>query len=333
MKNARLIIAQIELKDGKAPEWILLFKEGWNEIEKTGKFLMDRVAFAVVAEYVARRGNDIVFDYEHQTIKDVKAPAAGWWKEARYVDGVGMQVRVDWTEEAAGYIAKNEYRYFSPVFFVRNSDQRVIAVHSVALTNAPRINHLTPLLAKLGAEIKKEDDDMELLKKLIAKLKLAADAGEDIVLAEVEKLMANPPATKEVVAKEVLTALDLTEGDASVVVASIHALKQSTKGMVSRAEFDKLAGDLALRDATEVVAKAMTDGKITPDQKDWATEYAKRDLAGFKVFATKAPVVIPLDQLPGQKPVIDKTIIDGATATVAKMMGVSAEDIKKYGTA
>lgn len=331
MKGAWIIIAEINVKDGKAPEWILLFKEGWNEIEGEGKFLVDRRAHDVTAKNIAARGNDVVIDYEHQTVKDMKAPAAGWWKETRYDDGVGIMARVDWTDEATEYIIKNEYRYFSPVFYVRKSDKRVIDVHSVALTNVPKINHLTPLLAKLGATLE-EENDMEFLKKIIAKLGMADDATEDAVIEAVEKLKDKPPETKEVIAKDVLDALDLKgESDTSVVVASIHALKQTEKGMVSKADFDKLQKKLVEKDADEIVAKAIAEGKITPNQKDWATKYAENDLDGFKLFVAKAPVVIPLKKLPGKETEVDQANIDEATKTVAKMMDVSVEDIKKYG--
>lgn len=332
-QNAIAIIAAIDTADGQAPEWVLMFKEGWNEVEGVGEFLVDRKAFDTLSAKLLRRGNDIVIDYEHQTIEGTKAPAAGWWKEIRYEDGRGIVARVDWTDEAAKYIVKQEYRYFSPVFYVRKSDKRVVEVHSVALTNAPKINHLTPLLAKLGENYGKKEEDMkEFLKKLAAKLGLAEDTGEDDVLAEVAKLKDKPPETKEVVAKEVLEALELNDGDTSVVVASIHALRQTTKGVVSREEFAKLQTDLKKRDAEEVVAKAQAKGKITPDQKDWAKDYAERDLEGFKTFIAKAPVVIPVDKLPDTKLVADAGAIDEATKTVAKMMDVSEEDIKKYGT-
>ena len=340
MKNffAKVIVAEIGTVDGHLPEWFLFFQEGWNEIEGEGKALVDRQAYEKVAGYFVRRGNDIVIDYEHETLEGGKAPAAGWIKEFRYTDGIGIEARAEWNDEAKGYIEKREYRYFSPVFLVRNSDKRVITVHSVALTNAPKINHLTPLLAKLGANFKEEEKNMEFLKKLIAKLGLAEDAGEDKVVEAVEAVIANTKdlegkleqKPKEVIAKEVLEALDLSEGDdASTVVASIHALKQSTKGSVSREEFGKLQKDLRKRDADEIVAKAILEGKITPDQKEWADAYAERDLEGFKTFTAKAPVVIPKEKLPGQKEKGDGAI-DEATLNVAKMMGNTEEDIKQY---
>jgi len=148
---------------------------------------------------------------------------------------------------------------------------------------------------------------------------------------DLEKKVAEKP--KEVVAKEVIEALELKEtDDVSTVVASIHALKQTGKGTVSREEFEKIQKDLRKRDADEIVAKATAEGKITPDQKDWATEYAKRDLEGFKTFVAKAPVVVPVKDLAKKESKVDDVIADEAVLNVAKMFGNTPEDIKKYGS-
>jgi len=337
---AKALIAAVKGADGKVPDWYTIFREGWINIEGEGKALVDAKAAAEVIAYFKRRGNDVVIDYEHQTLTGQKAPAAGWIKDFRFREGEGIQARIEWTD-AEELIAQGGYRYFSPVFFVRKADNRVVSIHSVALTNAPKINHLTPLLAKLGAEFGKEATAMEFLKKLAAKLGITGDADEatvetalDAVIAKNTQLeaAAQTPQVKEVVAKEVLTALDLKETDtASTVVASIHALKQSINGAVSRAEFDALQKELRDRDATAIVASATADGKITPDQKDWAMEYAQRDLEGFKVFAAKAPVVIPHIALPRQDKMPDAAV-DAAVLTVAKLMGNTPDDIKKFGS-
>lgn len=330
---AHFIVAEISAKYGKIPEWILLFKEGWNEVEGEGKYLVDAKAYETLSAYIARRGLDIVFDYEHQTILGAKAPAAGWIKEYRYTDGSGIEARVEWSDEAAKYILKKEYRYFSQVFGVRKTDRRIIALHSVALTNTPKTNNLTPILAKLGEEFTEKENDMNFFKKLFKALGLADGASEDDVLTAVAKMddKAKNPDVKEVIAKDVLDALDLKEDDGtSVVVASIHALKQTDKTGVSREEFEKVTKQLADRDAQEVVAKAVADGKITPDQNAWAKEYATRDLEGFKTFVAKAPVVIPVGKLKKKKETTDDIAADETVMAVAKMMGVSAEDIKQY---
>jgi phage I-like protein len=324
------IIAALGLKPDQEhlPEWFCIFPEGKNEVEGVGTYLVDHASWKVVQARLVRRGVDIVFDYEHQTLADVKAPAAGWCREWRYSEGIGIEARIKWTEEAAGYLAKGEYRYFSPVFNIRQEDKRLVAVHSVALTNAPRTNNIKPLLAKLGAELNKENG-MDSLKIMIAALKLKEDATEDDVVAAVAELQKQSPV--EVVSKAVVDALGVDTNDESTVVASIHALKQTEKTMVSKADFDALTRTLAKRDGDEIVAKAMSDGKITPDQKEWAEEYAGRDLNGFKTFVSKAPVVIPIRKLPEGQTKAEQDALSDSVLAVAKLMDVSAEDLKEYG--
>ncbi|MBW2560798.1 MAG: hypothetical protein JRE40_08085 [Deltaproteobacteria bacterium] len=327
-------IAKINPDGGKAPEWMLLFKAGVNELMGGIKYIVDKTAFDALQTFIAKRGVDIVFDYEHQSVAGIRAPAAGWLKELRWDDGKGIMARVEWTEEAAGYIAKGEYRYFSPVFGVRDTDLRVVNLLSVALTNKPKTNHLKPILAKLGITDNQEDD-VELLKILIAKLKMAADSTETAVMAKIDELIASAAkAPEQIIAKEVVAALGLSDTDGanvSTVVASIHALKQSAKTGVTREELAALQKQLTDRDAVELVASALAAGKITPDQKDWATKYAESDAAGFTTFVAKAPVVVPLSKLPGKSHESDTAELDGAVLQVAKLMDVSAEDIKKYG--
>lgn len=319
----------IAVAEGQAlPEWYLIFQDGWGEVEGDGKFLVDAKAWGLVQAAIERRGNEIVFDYEHQTLKGVKAPAAGWCKGWRYTPGVGIEAKISWTGEAAGYLAKQEYRFFSPVFYVRADDKRLAGVHSVALTNTPKTNNLKPLLAKLG-EQHEQQEETKMLKNLLAKLALGENATEEQALAAIDALAGKKT---EIIPAEVVAALDLKEGDGvSVVVASINALKQAPKAMVSKADFDALQAKIAKRDADDAVAAAMTAGKITPDQKEWATDYATRDLPGFNTFVAKAPVVIPTGKLPdgdhgkGAQPESQLTL------QVAKALGLDEEDLKKYG--
>lgn len=321
--SAAIMIVAAAGESASAPEWILLFRAGKNELEGHGSYLVDAESFALVAGEFARRGNDLVFDYEHQTLKGVEAPAAGWIKELAWDQDKGILARMEWTTKGAAYVAAKEYRYFSPVFYVRKSDNRLVGLHSAALTNDPKHNRLDPILAKL----KPMEGSMDFLQKLAAKLGLSGAATEDEVMAAVAKLSDTAGEVPEAVA----AALGVTAKDASTVVASIHALRQGTKGVVSREEFDSLQAKLLERDVTEVVAKALADGKITPDQKEWAAGYAKADLSGFKTFVAKAPVVLPMAKLPDGQSTDDKITMDAVTTQVASMMGLTQDDLKKYG--
>lgn len=309
----------------QAPEWVLLFKSGLGKLADGIEFLVDDNAYQMVKEFIAARGNDVHFDYEHASLERQPAPAAGWIKELVWEEETGIKAKVEWTQKASEFIAAKEYRYFSPVFYIRKADKRVCGLDSVALTNRPRTTYLTPILARLEAELESK--------------------------METEK-MADNPQTKEPqqetpaqpstsLPQEIIAALELKPEDGiSAIVASIHALKQhQANGVVSRQEFEALQAKLTERDATDAVIAAMSQGKITPSQKDWAVSYAKSDLAGFQMFVAKAPAVVPVGELQGQTKTplqgdnpTPPIAIDEETRQVARMMGVSAEDIKKYGS-
>ncbi len=315
--------------EAELPGWYLIFAEGWNELADTTRYLVDRRAWDMVQARLIRRGIEVVVDYEHQTLTGDRAPAAGWAREWRWRDGAGIEARIDWTSEAAGYLARGEYRYYSPVFAVRRQDSRLCGIHSLALTNTPRTNNITPLLAKLGAEPETEDRQMDL-KLLIARLGLAEDATEDEVLAGIDALKAESGGP-ETVPPAIARALGEEGNDLSTVVASIHALKQATRTMVAREDFEALRQRIARREAEDAVAAALSAGKITPDQREWAAGYAEADPDGFAAFVAKAPVVVPLGDLPAGERTGDGDSPDQAVLEVAKMMDISENDLKTYG--
>ncbi len=325
---AKIIAAEAVEKTDSG--WVRLFRNGWNDIEGIGKVLVDSQSWASILAHFNRRGNEIVFDYEHQTLSGKQAPAAGWGGELKF-DISGLWAAVKWTEKAAKYIKDKEYRYHSPVFGV-GPDKRVKSIHSVALTNSPRTNNLKPILAKLELEITQNKGDV-MNEKLLKLLGLADGASEDAIEKAVLKLVsAKVKPSPVVVAKEIVDAIGADDDSVSAVVASVHALKQANKNSVSRDEFDKLLAANLKRDVNEIVAKALDCGKIAPNQEEWAVEYATSDIDGFKMFLAKAVPVIPIGGVTG--PIKEKAETQGLSETdliVAKQMDVSEEDLKKYG--
>ena len=138
-----------------------------------------------------------------------------------------------------------------------------------------------------------------------------------------------PPEEDTVVAnKAVCELLGLKAGaPAAEVAAVIMSLKGGIDGRVKALE-----EQLADRDAEEAVELGLKSGKITPAQKGWAKDYALKSPEGFKSFLEKAPQVVPMSEvaggealaLKGKKP-------DEATMLICKQLGVSAEDLEKYG--
>ena len=139
-----------EIRD--IPNEFQLLPYGRIDIEGEPPAYVDEESIASVIANFTRRGNDMVIDYEHQTLKDVQAPAAGWIKRLVDRGKDGLWAIVEWTERAREYLKNKEYRYFSPVFWITKEGRKVARIENVALTNLPRINQLRPIVAKLSRE-------------------------------------------------------------------------------------------------------------------------------------------------------------------------------------
>lgn len=193
----------------------------------------------------------------------------------------------------------------------------------------------------------------ELIKKIAAALGLGEDADEEQILTALSACVEENKALKEaaeggeapgkkpgedgkpedqddgiVANKSVCELLGLKAGASTAdVAASIMALKGGVDGRVKALE-EKLAD----RDAEEAVELALKNGKITPAQRGWAKGYALKSPDGFKEFLEKAPQAVPMSEIAGGDALAlkgDKP--DEATMLVCKQLGVSAEDVQKYG--
>lgn len=141
-----------------APSEFQLLPYGKIEVEGEGPAFLDNATMDQIIAHFNRRGNDMVIDYEHQTLKDIQAPAAGWIERLVNRGEQGLWAVVKWTEKAKQYLKNREYRYFSPVFFLRKSDRKVMQIVNAALTNLPKINELKPIVSKLGQDVPDLDE-------------------------------------------------------------------------------------------------------------------------------------------------------------------------------
>lgn len=315
-----------------------------------GDFNVDEESFELIRKQFKDRKLDLVIDYEHQTLSDVQAPAGGWIKEL-YKGEDAIIAKVEWTAKAAEYLKNKEYRYLSPVVLVRKRDQKATAIHSVALTNTPAIDGMFALVNSLDIEDISEGGNIMDLKELAKALGLPETATEEEIKKAVEdaakaaeKLKemeekkpedktgegGKPQEVAEVVANStILSMLGLKEGAKTEdVAASIMALKTGTPD--TQAELLALKQRMQERNADEEVQKALKAGKITAAQTGWAKSYALKDMDGFKGFVEKAPVVVP----PGKLELKDAPAAPGSDevdVAILKNMGVSMEDVKKYG--
>lgn len=331
MRKHKVCALNMVALDGKGtvPEEIKVLPTGWVKSQK-GTFLVDEKSIQMIISHFRSRKIDLVVDYEHQTLSDVQAPAGGWIKDL-YPKDNALMAKVEWTSKACGYISNKEYRYLSPVVIVRESDNRVVYIHSVALTNTPAVDGMPAIVNSL--DFKEESEEAMELEELIALLGLSETATLEEVKEELKKLLemaknADDNEKTEVVANStVLGLLGLTE-DAKTedVVTSIMKLKAGS----SDVQLQKLVLQLKERDADEAVGAALKEGKITSAQKDWARSYALSDMEGFKKFVNAAPVIVPQDMTETKDAPEKKGELTDADKFIMKSLGLSEEDAKKY---
>jgi phage I-like protein len=166
--------------------------------------------------------------------------------------------------------------------------------------------------------------------EVMTALSLNPAASVQAVMSAITTLKAAP--ANVIACTEVMSELGLaaTVGK-SEIIATIRALKQAKDHGISNAEFEAMKAEIANSKATKLVEEAMSAGKITAAQKDWAQNYAKTDPGGFKLFCEKAPVVVSMKAVEDKKvvkdPMADLTSTD---REMMKMFGLTEEDFKKH---
>lgn len=242
------------------------------------------------------RGNDMVIDYEHQTVTGQAAPAAGWVKGLSPAND-GLWARVVWTERAREYIEKREYRYFSPVVQLGEGREVVDLLH-IALTNFPAMSNLDPLILQhqgLGEgepeagiwpkgkmeegrgrlkggkfrEIRGENMIIEDLRLIFG---LQDDASEDQILATAKDLAKIKEQGPYILPKEIVRSLELAEDDSAAEVwQRIESLKaEAGNAGALREEIVALQREQSSQNAERLIQEALNSKKTTPAELDLA---------------------------------------------------------------
>lgn len=331
--------------------------------EDAGPWRIDAASAQAVIDRFRARAQPPVIDYEHQTLYREKngqpAPAAGWIRELRWIDGQGLFALAELTKRAGQAIADKEYLYFSPVFEYDTETGTVLAVHMGALTNTPAINGMEPLSLVAAASAaflpRQEHPPVNpLLKALLIALGLPESTTEEAATAALTALgpLQNLQARASV-ATAACTALNL-QADASpeAVTAACTSLRTaSQEGAPDPAKFVPVETVTALQtqiaaltarqqdaDVEALVAPALADGRLLPAMEQWARDLGKKDLAALTAFLKTAPPVAALTgtQTRGKPP--------GGTASgdqqlsadelaVCSAMGIAPEAYRKAHTA
>lgn len=312
-------------------------------------------AQAVIARHAAR-AQPVVIDYEHQTLNKEKngqpAPAAGWLRDLRWIDGQGLFGAVALTAKARAAIDSHEYLYFSPVFEYSKTDGTVLAVHMGALTNNPGIHGMQPIsllaaatAAFLPAPQPQEFSVNPLLKALLASLGLPETTTEEVAITALTALGPIKPLQDRAVAA--CTALNLpTDASAETLTAACTSLRAAgTAGVpdpskyVPAAMVEEMKTELAAltaqslaRQVDDLVKPALNDGRILPVQEAWARELGKTNIAALTSYlGTTQPIAaLTSTQTGGKAPELAKGDAQLSTneLAVCAAMGLTPEQYK-----
>jgi phage I-like protein len=309
----------------------------------------DAIAQRVIA-VLSRRTNDLVIDYEHQTLYKEKngqpAPAAGWFSGSRleWREGAGLfACDVDWTARAAGHIESREYKYISPVFAYNKKGEIVTILH-VALTNDPALDGLGELAVAaatllLTDENEKESLSMdleELLSNVRWMLNLPTLATQEEIAAELQKAVDKIKAGNPETAAAGFNLAELVQARNTQIAALTSAVPDPAKYVpistmqTMQEQIATLTAQINGKTVDDLVEVALSAGKLLPAQESWARDLGKSNLAALTSYLDTAQPVAALSgiQSGGKSPDAETGTggLSDEQLAVCTQMGISKED-------
>lgn len=347
--------------------------DGWHQLLPVGPFKardgrpfdvpgghwqLDKSIATTLINRAKALGQDILIDYDHQTLKvdqnGQPAPAAGWYNgdEIEWREGEGLFIKPRWTERAAALVAAKEYRFLSAVF-PYDAQGRPLELRMTAITNDPGVvgmQALAALSAQLiqpsqPATLTKENSMNELLKKLLAKLgiELTGDPTDEQLqkaLTELDNLQASAKKAPEL------------EAALSAEKTALAALKAQTTSVQQGAQVDlaqyvpvatynalvtqvaALTAQVDTTDAATLIKEARAAGKVVAAEEEYLTAYAaQKGVAALKALLEPRPAIAALTAsqtaavtLPEKK---GEAVLSAEDKYAADQLGISHEDFAK----
>ncbi|MEJ1402565.1 MAG: phage protease [Candidatus Sedimenticola sp. (ex Thyasira tokunagai)] len=289
-------------------------------------------AARVIARAAARK-NDLVIDYEHQTLKTAAngqpAPAAGWVKPVslEWREGEGLFARSpDWTDKAAAHIDAKEYKYLSPVFSYSKKSGEVLDILHIALTNTPAIDGMSEVGALAAAKFdlsQPPHEENSMNEELLLALGLKPGATEEEALAAASALLHKVTDLEKQVEEKDEAIAAATAATPDTAVAAMSAM---------RTELADLKAQVNGNEIDDLVTAALTTNKLVPAQEQWARDLGESDLPALKGYLDSAQSIAALKGQQTDENNLDeegKTVLTDAQLAVCSQMGVSPEDYLK----
>lgn len=297
---------------------------------------IDATIAADLSAKVAALQNDLVIDYEHQTLHKEKngqpAPAAGWFKNLEWREGSGLwALDVKWTPQAEQAILSGQYRYLSPVFEYESVSGHVLSMRMAAITNSPGLDGMQSLaslnLDQFNQLTNLQQEEQPMWKELLAKLGLPDTATESEAVAALTAIM-EVAATAETAKTQIadLTAKANAQPDPAkyVPIEVVTGLKTQLAALTS---------EQAELTVAQTVDDAIKANLLTLAEKEWALSLGKSNLAHLTAYLeTQKPLaVLTAPQVkPGEQPPSKTATLTAEQKSVMAMFGNTAEDLAKY---
>ena len=275
-----------------------------------GQWFLDGEIAARLIEQASARANELVIDYEHQTLHAEKngqpAPAAGWFKDMQWREGIGLFIKPRWTSNAQAFLTKGEYRYLSAVFPYDRTTGVPLAIKMAALTNDPGLDGLAQVAALAARKFPTALDDQDTPTDLTEPYPMHSKEFLDI-LASLGIELADGQAPSDEQLQTALTALAALKAQASEASSTIAALKANQADparFVPLETYNATVAQLASLKATgnthqveTLLADSQREGRVFVSELDWLQRYGdQHGYAALKAMLDQRPVLAALTQ-------------------------------------
>lgn len=343
--------------------------DGWHQLLPVGPFKardgrpfdvpgghwqLDKSIATTLINRAKALGQDILIDYDHQTLHIEKtgkeAPAAGWFNgdEIEWREGQGLFIKPRWTDRAAAMVAAKEYRFLSAVF-PYDAQGRPLELRMAAITNDPGVvgmqalaalSALPPKTNQSGqlATVTKEIPMNEAMLALLAKLGIQVEEGSELTVEQGQAALS---------ALDTLQSAAGKTASAEAALAALKAQPVQQGGQVDLAQFVPVATYNALvaqvaslsakvetTDAATLIKEARTQGKVVAAEEEYLTAYAaQKGVAALKALLEPRPAIAALAAsqttqvtLPEKK---GDAVLSADDKYAADQLGISHEEFAK----
>ncbi|WP_429165372.1 phage protease [Aeromonas dhakensis] len=358
--------------------------DGWYQLLPVGPFkardgrpfdvasghwqLDGQIAAALIARAKAL-GQDILIDYDHQTLKTDQngqpAPAAGWYNadEIEWREGQGLFIKPRWTERAAALVAAKEYRFLSAVF-PYDAQGRPLELRMTAITNDPGVVGMQALAAlsalpasslmstqpgllATSSHVTQQEKSMnEHLIALLGKLGIQPSADGQFTaeqgtaaLAALDTLQAIAKKAPELEAaltaeRTSLAALKATvaTGQGGQIDLAKYVPVETYNALVT--EVATLSAKVETTDAATLLKEARTQGKVVAAEEEYLTAYAaQKGVAALKALLEPRPAIAALAASQTTQVTLpdraENAVLSADDKYAADQLGISYEEFAK----